>query len=54
MKDVWVLVREYRERFSYPFRWLSNLTDAEHIETIEKCLSSGIPINPQYEPDKDY
>lgn len=56
MSTAWDMVKKYREKFgeSYPFRWLSNLTDDEHIATIEECLRTGVPIKPEYDPDKDY
>lgn len=54
--DFWDLVVKYRERFneSYPFRWLSNLTDEEHIETLEECLRTGEPVKPEWVPGRDY
>jgi len=56
MADVWDMVKKYWEKFgvAYPLRWLSNLTDEEHIAKIEGCLNSGVPIKPTYEENRDY
>ena len=56
MADAANMAKLYYERFHecYPYRYLSNQAEEEHIETIEECLRTGIPIKPKYDDDKDY